>query len=65
MQLIKKILAHLVIIIGIMLIVFLIIDKVNSAMGFIDNIGTKVLMGVECGSAMLLGIITAAERKKR
>ncbi len=65
MQIIKKILAHLLIIIGIMLIVFLIIDSVNSAMCFIDNTGTKVLMGVECGAAMLLGILTAAEKKKR
>ena len=52
MDIIKKILSHLLIIIGIMLIVFLIIDSVNSAMGFVDNVGTKVLMGVETGAAI-------------
>jgi len=65
MDIIKKILSHLLIIIGILLIVFLIIDSVNSAMGFVDNVGTKVLMGVETGAAMLLGIITVLERKRR
>ena len=37
MQLIKKILGHILIILGIVLMVFLIIDSVNSAMCFIDN----------------------------
>ena len=35
---------HILIVISVVLIVFLIIDQVNGAMGFIDNQATKIIM---------------------
>ena len=40
----KKILPHFCIILSVVMLVFLITDQVNSAMAFINNQGTKVIM---------------------
>ena len=40
----RKILPHVLIVLSVVLIVFLVIDQVNSAMGFIDNQATKIIM---------------------
>ncbi|MBR4078936.1 MAG: hypothetical protein IKK29_01880 [Christensenellaceae bacterium] len=40
----RKIMPHILIVISVVLIVFLIIDQVNGAMGFIDNQATKIIM---------------------
>lgn len=49
----RKILPHILIVISVVLIVFLIIDQVNGAMGFIDNQATKIIMMIY--SALTLG----------
>ena len=49
----RKILPHILIVISVVLIVFLAIDQVNSAMGFIDNQATKIIMIIY--SALTLG----------
>lgn len=40
----RKILPHILIVLSAVLLVFLIIDQMNSAMGFIDNQATKIIM---------------------
>ncbi len=40
----KKIIPHVLIVISVVLITFFIIDQVNSAMGFINNQGTKIIL---------------------
>lgn len=49
----RKIMPHILIVISVVLLVFLVIDQVNSAMGFIDNQGTKIIMMIYC--ALTLG----------
>lgn len=61
----KKLLAHCAIIISGMYIVFFLIDRVNPAMGFIDNDITKPLLLVLSLIAIINAIqVIAAERKK-
>ena len=49
----RKIMPHILIVISVVLLVFLIIDQVNGAMGFIDNKATKIIMMIH--SALTLG----------
>lgn len=44
----RKILPHVLVVLSVCMLVFLIIDQVNSAMGFIDNQGTKIIMMIYC-----------------
>lgn len=61
----KKLLAHCAIIISGMYIVFFFIDRVNPAMGFIDNDITKPLLLALSLLAIINAIqVIAAERKK-
>ena len=61
----KKLLAHCAILISGMYIVFFLIDRVNPAMGFIDNDITKPLLLVLSLIAIINAIqVIAAERKK-
>jgi len=63
---IKKLLAHCAIIISGMYIVFFLIDRVNPAMGFIDNDITKPLLLALALIAIINAIqVIAAERKKQ
>lgn len=65
MGVIKKLLAHCAIIISGMYIVFFFIDRVNPAMGFIDNDITKPLLLALALIAIINAIqVIAAERKK-
>ena len=48
----RKILPHVLIVLSALLLVFLIIDQVNSAMGFIDNQGTKIIMMIYCAATL-------------
>lgn len=65
MSVIKKFLAHCAIIISGMYIVFFLIDRVNPAMGFIDNDITKPLLLALALIAIINAIqVIAAERKK-
>lgn len=65
MGMLKKLLAHCAIIISGMYIVFFLIDRVNPAMGFIDNDITKPLLLVLSLIAIINAIqVIAAERKK-
>ena len=61
----KKLLAHCAIIISGMYIVFFFIDRVNPAMGFIDNDTTKPLLLALALISIINAIqVIAAERKK-
>lgn len=61
----KKLLAHCAIIISGMYIVFFFIDRVNPAMGFIDNDITKPLLLALALISIINAIqVIAAERKK-
>ena len=65
MGVIKKLLAHCAIIISGMYIVFFFIDRVNPAMGFVDNDITKPLLLALALIAIINAIqVIAAERKK-
>ena len=65
MGMIKKLLAHCAIIISGMYIVFFFIDRVNPAMGFIDNDITKPLLLALALIAIINAIqVIAVERKK-
>jgi|LSQX01.1.fsa_nt_gb uncharacterized integral membrane protein len=63
-------LPHLAIILSVMLMVFLIIDSVNSAMNFINNTQTKLILWILSISSIINGIalvevhIKKAQRKK-
>lgn len=60
----KKLLAHAAIIISGMYFVFFFIDRVNSAMAFIDNGITKALLFILCVVSVLNSvIIIGAERR--
>lgn len=52
-------LPHVSIILSVMLIVFLIIDSVNSAMNFINNPQTKLILWVLSISSIINGIALA------
>jgi len=48
----RKILPHVLIVLSVVLIVFLVIDQMNSAMGFIDNQATKIIMIIYCAATL-------------
>lgn len=60
----KKILPHFCIILSVVMLVFLIIDQVNSAMAFINNQGTKVIMIVFSILVLLMSILYVADQRK-
>ncbi len=60
----KNILPHLCIILSGMLLVLLAIDRVNSAMMFIDHDITKGLMCVLCIASIVNGTTLLTRRKK-
>jgi len=65
MGVIKKLLAHCAIIISCMYIVFYFIDRVNPAMGFIDNDITKpLLLGLALIAIINAIQVIAQERRK-
>jgi len=60
----RQLLPHLAIVLSGMLIVLLAIDRVNSAMVFIDHRITKGLMWVLCGASILNGASLLARPAK-
>ncbi len=44
MKTVEKVMPHISIILSGMMIVFFVVDRFNSAMAFIDNDGTKILL---------------------
>ena len=63
----KKLLAHANVILSGMILVLLCIDRVNSAMQFIDNYSTQGLLFVLCGLGIASGVVLMAQgaRKRR
>ncbi len=61
----KSFLAQFCIIVGLMMLTFFVIDQINSAMGFINNSMTKILLAVFSICAMALGIITIIDKYKQ
>lgn len=58
----EKILSHVCFVLAIFMLTLLIIDQINSAMFFINNQGTKIIMMVYCVAAGALGAIKIAKR---
>ena len=57
MKMIRKILPHILIVLSVVLLVFLVIDQINSAMVFINNQGTKIIMFVQTFIALALAVL--------
>lgn len=61
----KKLLPHLCVILATCMLVFLIIDQVNAAMGFINNQGTKITLIVLMVATVISSIMYIADQRKR
>ena len=61
----KKILPHILIVLSVSLLVFFFIDQVNSAMGFINNQGTKIILCVQCFIALIISGWFVADTRRR
>lgn len=57
----KKLLAHLDVVLSGMILVLLLIDRVNSAMQFIDNRITKGLLFALCAATLVSGVVLMAQ----
>ena len=64
MKTITKILPHINIIVSAMLIVFFVIDRFNSAMGFLDNDGAKFLICAASVTAIGNAILLIAHQRR-
>ena len=64
MKTLAKVMPHISIIISVMLMVFVIIDRFNSAMGFLDNDGAKALILVLGGASIFNSIILIAYQRR-
>lgn len=61
----QKILPHVCIVLSIVMLTFLIIDQMNSAMAFINNQGTKIIMMIFCVLVLALAFWAVREQRKR
>ena len=61
----KKALPHICIILAVSMLVFLVVDQVNSAMAFIDNQGTKIILMILMVLVVMLSILYIGEQRKR
>ncbi|MBR3927419.1 MAG: hypothetical protein IKJ65_00295 [Clostridia bacterium] len=62
----RKILPHAAIILSVMYVVFFHIDRVNSAMAFIDNDITKVLLYALCVVSLInAAVLIKDDRRKK
>ena len=52
----RKIMPHILIVISVVLLIFLVIDQVNGAMGFIDNQATKIIMMIHSGLTLIFAL---------
>jgi hypothetical protein len=64
MKTIAKVLPHVAIILSGMLIVFFVIDRFNSAMGFLDNDAAKILIFVLGITSILNSIMLIAYQRR-
>ena len=64
MKTIAKVLPHISIIISAMLIVFFVIDRFNSAMGFLDSDGAKFLIFAASVTAICNAILLIAHQRR-
>ena len=65
MDMFRKLLPHAAIIISLMYFVFFFIDRVNSAMGFIDNGITKALLFALCVITIINSIFLIRDDRSR
>lgn len=61
----RKIFPHAAIVLSAMYVVFFHIDRVNSAMAFIDNGITKVLLYVLCALSVVNAIVIISDDRKK
>ena len=61
----RKIFPHAAIVLSVMYVVFFHIDRVNSAMGFIDNGITKLLLYALCALSLANAVIIIADDRKK
>ena len=61
----KALIAHLDIVLSGMILVLLVIDRVNTAMQFINNDITKYLLFALCAVCFVSGIILTAQNARR
>ena len=60
----KAILSHLTVILGIMFLVFLILDQFNPMMNFVDNGISRWLLAALCLCGIGQSVLSWAERKE-
>ncbi len=61
----RKIFPHAAIVLSAMYVVFFHIDRVNSAMAFIDNGITKVLLYVLCAISVVNAIVIISDDRRK
>lgn len=61
----RKIAPHILMIMSLMYMVFFVIDRINSAMAFINNDITKVLLFIQCILTIVLSIVVIASDRRR
>ena len=61
----KRVLPHICIIISVMMLVFYVIDRVNSAMSFIDNDIFKTLLLFYCIVVIASSVYLIADNRRR
>lgn len=65
MKTVTKVLPHISIILSGMLIVFCVIDRFNSAMGFLDNDAAKLMIFALSVFSIINAILLAAAQRRR
>ena len=63
MSKVREAFSHLTVILGLMFLVFLILDQFNPMMNFIDNGISRWLLGGLCVSGILQGSLKYAEKR--
>lgn len=65
MKSVAKTMPHISIILAGMLIVFFVIDRFNSAMGFLDNDGAKLLLFVLSVTSIINSVLLITYQRRR
>ncbi|MBQ4062083.1 MAG: hypothetical protein IJD14_04440 [Christensenellaceae bacterium] len=60
----KRIVPHILIVLSVVLIVFFILDQANSAMCFINNQATKIILLIHCVITLAASICFAVADRK-
>lgn len=61
----RDIIPHISIVLSMMLVLFFILDKFNSAMAFINNNITKTLLVILCACSFINAIALIAQHRKQ